>query len=297
MTRGRGTPPRRGRSAGPRDSGGLPGPETRRDREVSMGPCPRRPVMAAFCLLLAGAATAAFAREIPPGEVGIHEKLGAEVALDAVLRDEEGNEVTLRRLVDKPTILTMNFFTCTSICTPLLNGIVDALNRIPLEPGRDFQVITLSFDPKDTPEIAFQKRVNYLRQMERPYPPAAWRFLTGSAEATKAVTDSVGFVFRREGSGFAHPGGVVVLTPRGTVSRYVYGIRFVAADLEMAVQEASRGRVRPTIARILDFCYSTDPQGRRTVFNMTRVVGLTTLALAGGFAVYLLVAGRSRKVR
>ena len=262
-----------------------------------MSPLLRRLLMAALCLLLAGAATAARAGELAPGEVGINEKLGAEVALDAVLRDEEGNEVTLRRLVDKPTILTMNYFTCTSICTPLLNGLVDALNRIPLEPGRDFQVITVSFDPKDTPEIAFQKRINYLRQMERPFPPAAWRFLTGTAQATRAVTDSVGFGFRQVGDGFAHPGGVVVLTPRGIVSRYVYGIHFIAADLEMAVQEASRGRVRPTIARILDFCYSTDPQGRRTVFNMTRVVGLMTLALASGFAVYLVVTGRSRKVR
>ena len=251
---------------------------------------------AALCLLLlAGAATTARARGTTPDEVGIDEHLGGQVALDAVLRDEDGNDVTLRRLVDKPTILTLNYFTCTSICSPLLNGLVDALNRVGIEPGRDFQVITLSFDPKDTPEVAFQKRINYLRQMNRPFPPAAWRFLTGSAEATKEVTDSVGFSFRPAGSGFAHPGAVVVLTPGGIVSRYLYGISFISADVQMAVEEASKGQVRPSIAKVLAFCYSYDPAGRRYVFNMTRVVGALILALAAGFVIYLLATGRSRR--
>ncbi len=245
-------------------------------------------------LLLAGAPLAGAARAAGE-EAGIEEKLGAQAALDAALRDEEGNEVTLGQLIDRPTILTLNYFTCTSLCTPLLNGVADALNRIGGEPGRDFRVVTLSFDPKDTPEVARQKRINYLKEMKRPFPPEAWRFLTGSAEATKSVTDSVGFHFSPGPGGFAHPGALIVLTPRGRVSRYIYGVTFVPADLQMAVQEASKEQVRPTVARILSFCYSYDPAGRRYVLDVTRAAGAATLAFAGGFVIFLFATGRSRK--
>lgn len=224
------------------------------------------------------------------GEAGINEQLGAQVALDAVLKDEEGKDVTLRQLIGKPTILTLNYFTCTGICSPLLNGLVDALNQIGLEPGKDFQVVTVSFDPSDTPEVAFQKRINYLKQMRRPFPPEAWRFLTGSAQATKAVTDSVGFIFRATGSGFVHAGAIMVLSPEGKVSRYLYGISFVPADVQMAIQEAAAGQVRPTVSRVLAFCYSYDPQSQRYVLNITRIAGTAILVLAAGFVIFLLKA-------
>ena len=239
--------------------------------------------------------SAAGARGTPPEEAGIVEKLGAQVALDSVLRDEDGNEITLRRLSGKPTILTLNYFRCAGICTPLLNGLVDTLNEIGLEPGEDFQVVTMSFDPVDMPEVAHQKRINYLKQMTRPFPPAAWRFLTGTAQATKAVTDSVGFNFKAVGDGFMHPGAIIVLTPAGIVSRYMYGISFLPADLQMAVQEAASGNIRPTISKVLSFCYSYDPEGRRYVFSLTRLLGTITLVLAGAYVLYLVAAGRSRR--
>ncbi len=104
-------------------------------------------------------------------DAGINEKLGAQAALDSVLKDEDGKDITLRQLVGKPTILTLNYFTCTGICSPLLNALVDTFNQIGIEPGKDFQVVTVSFDPSDTPEVARQKRINYLKQMKRPFPP------------------------------------------------------------------------------------------------------------------------------
>jgi protein SCO1/2 len=137
------------------------------------------------CSLLIAAAPGGCAQETAVGGVGIDEKLGGQVALDVTLKDEDGSDVTLRRLIDKPTILTLNYFRCTGICTPLLNGLTGMLNQILIEPGRDFQVITVSFDPKDTPEIARQKRINYLNQMKRPFQPLAWHFLTGDAQATR----------------------------------------------------------------------------------------------------------------
>jgi protein SCO1/2 len=227
------------------------------------------------------------------GEAGIEEKLGAQAALDITLKDEQGNDVTLRQLVDKPTILTLNYFRCTGICTPLLNGIADVFNRIGIVPGKDFQAITVSFDPQDTPEIARQKKINYLKLMNRPVAPAAWRFLTGDAPDTRHLADSVGFRFRAQGDQFVHPGVVIVLTPKGIVSRYLYGISYLPADIEMAIREAEAGQVRPTISRILDFCYSFDPQSRRSVLNITRLAGAGILVLAGAYVVILLT-GRTR---
>ena len=239
-----------------------------------------------------GAADALRAQATP--DVGIDERLGSQVALDAVLKDEHGADVTLRQLVDKPTILTLNYFRCTGICTPLLNGVADVLNEIGIQPGKDFQVITVSFDPGDTPEVAHQKQINYLRLMKRPVPPAAWRFLTGAAQSTKQVADSVGFEYRAVGAQFVHPGAVILLTPEGLVSRYMYGITFLPAEVQLAVQEAAAGQVRPSISRILAFCYSYDPQGRQYVLNVTRIMGTVILVLAGAFVVYLL-KGRLRR--
>jgi protein SCO1/2 len=246
-------------------------------------------------LLILGIATFGYSQGAGD-EPGILEKLGEPAALDSVLLDEEGREVTLRALIDKPTILTLNYFRCAGICTPLLNGVVETLNRIKLAPGVDFQVITVSFDPTDTPEIARQKRTNYLKQITRPFPPSGWRFLTGSAAATRAVADSVGFHYRAVEGGFVHAGVIISLTPAGMVSRYLYGTDFLPADVEMAVREAAAGQVRPTISRILSFCYSYDPQARRYTLNVTRIAGGATLLLAGGFVVLLLTTrSRSRK--
>ena len=242
-----------------------------------------------------GIPLAARAQGTASAEVGMDEKLGATVALDTTLKDEEGMNITLRQLIDKPTILVFNYFRCSGVCPVLLNGVSEVINQIKLEPGKDFQVIAVSFDPSDTPEMAHEKQRNYLRQMRRPFPPKAWRFLTGNPTATKAVAESVGFNFRPQGDMFMHPVALIVLTPKGTLSRYMYGTTFLSADVEMAIQEAAGGQVRPTIAKVLALCYSYDPASRQYVFNMTRVVGAVLLILAAGFVIYLLRTGKSQK--
>ena len=145
---------------------------------------------------------------------GNKEKLGSRAALDIVLKDEYGKDVSLRQIVDKPTILTLNYFRCAGICTPLLSGLAEALNGVRAKPGKDFQVITISFDPRDTPEMALQKRVNYLAQMSPGFPMQAWRFLTGDAAATKKLADSVGFEFHRQGDMYVHPATTLSSPPK-----------------------------------------------------------------------------------
>jgi protein SCO1/2 len=165
-----------------------------------------------------------------------------------------------------------------------------------LTPGKDFRLVSVSFDPTDTPQLAREKKANYLNQLRRSLSPDAWHFLTGTEENTKVVADSAGFDYRRQGDMYVHPGAIIVLTPKGIISRYLYGTSFVPADVAMAVQEAARGRVIPTISRALAFCYTYDPAGRGYVLNITRLAGTITLLVVAVFAVFVL-RGRARKSR
>ena len=228
-------------------------------------------------------------------EVGIDEKLGATIPLDLTLNGEDGKPVTLRQLIDKPTILTLNYFRCAGICTPQLNGVAEVLNRTGAIPGQDFQVLTVSFDPRDEPEIAAQKRTNYLGEITRPFPPGAWRFLTGPGSTTKALADAVGFKFKPVGDDFVHAAAIIFISPKGQITRYMYGVTYLPADLEMAAQEAARGEAQPTINKFLKFCFSYDPAGRRYVLNTT-TIGATVIILAALVFVFALTR-RGRKTK
>lgn len=227
-----------------------------------------------------------------PEEVGIVEHLGAQVPLDLTFRAEDGQPVTLRQLIDKPTILTLNYFRCAGICTPQLNGVAEVLNRTDATPGRDFQVLTVSFDDRDEPEMAAQKRTNYLAEISRPFPPQAWRFLVGPAAASRALADAVGFKFKRQGDDFIHAAAIIFISPQGRVTRYMYGTTYLPADLQLAAQEAARGEVQPTINKFLKFCFSYDPAGRRYVLNSTAIGATIVLLAAGIFLAALLAKGR-----
>lgn len=224
----------------------------------------------------------------------IDEKLGATIPAGLQLQDESGRPVFVRQLIDKPTVFTFNFFRCGGICTPQLNNLVHTINDSVLQPGVDYQVITVSFDPADTPEVAAKKRENYLKVVNRPFPPTAWRFLTGDEGTTKALADAVGFGFDKRGDTYIHPGALIVVSPQAKVTRYLYGITYLAAELEMAVADAKKGLVQPSTSRALSFCYSYDPAARRYVFNATRVAGIVSLVLAGGVGLLVLRKGGSR---
>jgi len=227
-----------------------------------------------------------------PLAVGIDEQLGRSVPLDLRLRDEAGNPVALGALLGKPTVLTLNYFRCAALCTPQLNGVVDVLNRTQAVPGRDFQVLTVSFDERDTAEIAAHKRANYLRELKRPFPPSAWRFLTGDARSTRALADAVGFRFQRRGEDYNHPAALIVLSPQGKVTRYLYGTAYLPADLHQAALEAAKGETRPTVPQWLSICYSYDPESRQMVVSFTRVAVVLVVAAAAVFAAVLIFRAR-----
>jgi protein SCO1 len=228
-------------------------------------------------------------------DIGIDEKLGQFAALDTMLLDEHGDRVRLGTLIDKPTVLTLNYFRCTGICSPLLNGVAEVIPKTGAVAGKDFQILTVSFDPRDNPEIAGLKKNNYVTQLGPAFPPSAWRFLTGDPASTKRLADSVGFRFQKVQNDYVHPGAIMILSPDGKVTRYMYGIKFLPFDLKMALLEAAQGRPGPTINKLLQLCYSYDPAGRTYFFNVTRVVGLFTVLLVGAFvAVTALKRGRAK---
>lgn len=247
------------------------------------------------CLLIASPAIAQVGLDTTT-EVGVDEHLGEIVPLELEFLDEDGVPTKLGDLIDKPTILSLVYFRCPSICTPLLSGLADVVDRIDLEPGEDYQILTISFDVRETPDLAKRKQANFLKAVQREISPEAWRFMSGDSASVAAVTDAVGFRYIPQGKDFMHPGVIMVLSPGGKISRYLYGITFLPFDVKLALMEASEGKVSPTIRRVLLYCFSYDPEGQTYVFNLLKVVGTLITVMAVGFVAYLLISSkRSRK--
>lgn len=230
-----------------------------------------------------------------PETMEIDEKLAEQVPLDLRFHDEYGKDVTLRELIDKPTILSLVYHRCTNICPRIQNGVAGVLGRMNMIPGKDYEVITLSFDENDKPPLALEKKKNYIKAIGKPFPEEAWRFLTGDPESIRALTDAVGFRFRRQGNDFEHPAALIVLSPHGKIIRYLYGLSYLPLDMTMALTEAQEGRAGPTIRRVLLFCYSYDPQGRGYVFNILKVTGSVVLFFSAVLVVFLLAKGKKEK--
>lgn len=223
----------------------------------------------------------------PQNEIGIEERLGENVPLDLFFSDESGNKVYLRQLIDKPTILVLAYYGCSNICDNVLSNVAGLPDRLQAEPGQDYSVITISFDEKNSPAEAFQKKKDYVKAIQRPFPRDTWRFLTGDLENIRKLTASVGFKFQRQGEGFQHPAALIVLSPKGRVTRYLYGATFLPFDVLMALSEAAAGRTGPAIPKALLFCYRYDPASKTYVFNVLKVTGAVTLLSATAFILYL----------
>jgi protein SCO1/2 len=228
------------------------------------------------------------------GRMEVEEKLGRKVPADAVFRGEDGTKVTMGELIKRPTVISLVYHRCGHTCPTLLAGLADLLGRVDLEPGKDFSLLTISFDELDTPEVAKEKKRNYLAAIGKPFPESEWKFLTGDEENIRKFTDSVGFNFIREKDGFNHPVVLIVLSPDGKIVRYLYGKNFLPFDIKMAVSEASRGKVGLSVQRLLLFCYSYDPPGRSYVFNILRVYGVMMTVVIVSLFVYLTVTRKRR---
>ena len=214
--------------------------------------------------------------------VGLEHKkfLGKKVPLDTEFVNEDGKKISLKEIVDRPVILTLVYFNCPGICTPLLNSLRYTLEKLELEPGIDFKVVTISFDPREDHRMATEKRKSYLGQMKRPFPKDAWRFLTGEKKNIDRICDAVGFRFEKEGKEYRHSGTVIVLSPQGKITRYLLGLSYNPIILQMALKNASSGRVEPTIAKLIRLCFSSyDQKARLYKVNIVNI-GMAIIFLA-----------------
>jgi len=227
-------------------------------------------------------------------EIGFDQRLGAALPLEAAFRDEGGQVAPLGRYFgSRPVVLSLVYYDCPMLCTLSLNGLVSALDVLPFAPGRDFELITVSFAPTEGPALAAAKKAAYLKRYHREGAAAGWHFLTGDADAIRRLTEAVGFRYAwdAETRQYAHAAGVVVATPDGRVSRYLYGIEYAPKDLRLAVVESSAGRVGSLVDQALLFCYHYDPvRGRygATVMGLVRAGGLLTVLGLGGFVLTML---------
>ncbi|MBI4849151.1 MAG: SCO family protein [Nitrospirae bacterium] len=229
--------------------------------------------------------------------IDVNEQLGAQVPLDIPFYSEAGGTVTLKELINKPTVIVPVYLSCNNTCPILLMGLADVIEKSKLQPGKDYQVLAVSFDENDTPKIASEKKPGYLKATNIPFPDDAWRFLTGSPESIQKVTQAVGFQFKKEEMGFSHPVVLIFLSPEGRIVRYLYGVTFFPLEFELAVTEAAQGIPVSIARKALMYCMSYDTQGRKYVFNTLKVAATLMIVTIVSFFTYLVVTGRKRKDR
>jgi protein SCO1 len=235
--------------------------------------------------VLVGVATAE-ERPAPLRDVAFTQRLGAAVPLDVPFRDEHGRPVTLRGYTGKPILLVPAYYTCPMLCPLVQGGVVSALRALPFDVGKEFTVVTFSFDPADGPEAAAAKQQAVLGDYRRAGAAAGWHFLTGDADAIRALTDAIGFhaTWDEAHHQFAHASGVVLLTPDGRVTRYFFGVEYAARDLRLGIVEASAGKIGTLADALLLFCFHWDPAtGRysRVALDVMRGGGVATILVLG----------------
>src|SRR5262249_88429 len=225
--------------------------------------------LAAVLLLSPGAfglrASAQPAGVRPPGlkDGGIDQLLNHPVPLDLEIRDASGRAVKVAEYFkDKPVVLSLVYYNCPRLCTQVLTGLLGSLKGLPMTPGKEFINLTVSFDPREQPELAAAKKAEYLKRYNRPGAEAGWHFLTGDEPSIQALTRAVGFryIWDPVTKQYAHASGIMILTPQGKVSRYFYGIEYAPIDLRFGVIDASAGKVGSLADQIILYCYMYDPE-------------------------------------
>ena len=240
----------------------------------------------------AGGAHAQLAEDVPAvlEEVGVTEHLNAKLPLDLEFRDEQGNWVELGSFFDgqRPVILTLNYYRCPMLCGLMLNGVVDGLADMAWTPGAEFEIVTISINPLETPELAQAKKQNYMNRLQRPAAAKGWHFMTGRELEIKRLAETVGFSYTYDpvSQEYAHAAAIFVCTPDGKVARYLYGIEYPAKRLKFALLEAADGRAGSALDQLILYCYHYDPTNRRytpVAMNIMRLGGGATALILGIF--------------
>jgi len=233
-------------------------------------------------------------------EIGLDQKLDAQIPLDLTFRDEKGAVVPLRQYFGKrPVILTLVYYQCPMLCTFVLNGVLNSAKSMVFDIGKEYDIVTVSIDPTETALLAESKHTMYAGLYGRPGSVAGWHFLTGEEPAIRQLAASVGFryVYDKTSEQYGHASGILVLTPQGRVSRYFYGIDYSPRDLRLALVEASGGKIGTTVDQILLTCFHYDPMTGKYGLAISRVVRLAGLATVLAISAMMVVFFRSERYK
>jgi len=228
----------------------------------------------------------------PEAEIGVFEKLGDTIPLDLWFLNEESEKVTLRQLIDKPTVMCFVYFDCPNLCSPLMDGVADVVSKMDMQLGTEYQVITISFNTSDTPEKAREKKVNFVQRISKEN-QKDWIYLTGTQENISAITAATGYKYHPQGLDFAHPSVIMVVSPAGKITRYLYGLTYLPFDLKMAIIESQKGIARPTANKILEYCFAYNPASKTYTLQVTRIVGIITIFFL--ILIMIILLARRRK--
>jgi len=226
-------------------------------------------------------------------EVGIDQKLSAPLPLELSFQDETGKAVQLQQYFGKkPVILAFVYYECPMLCTQVLNGLLESLKTLSFDVGKEFNVVTVSFDPGETPKLAAEKKASYLKQYERAGTEQGWHFFTGDSAAIRQLTSAVGFRYKYDAvtDQFAHASGIMVITPQGKIARYFYGIEYPARDLRLALVEASENKIGSLVDQVLLYCFHYDPSIGKyglVIMNVLRLAGIATVMALGTFMIVM----------
>ena len=229
---------------------------------------------------------------LPPNlsNVSIDQKLGTQIPLDLPFRDETGKDVTLRQyfVSGRPVVLSLVYYDCPLLCTQVLNGMASSLRLLKFDIGKDYEVVTVSFDPSEKPELAAAKKKAYMLRFDKPGGAEGWHFLTGNQASITSLTNAVGFHYQWDErlQQFAHATAIMVATPEGKLSHYFYGVEYSPKDVRLALVEASNGKIGTPVDEVLLYCYHYDPRTGRygvIIMNVVRLSGVATILILGSF--------------
>jgi protein SCO1/2 len=236
-------------------------------------------------------------------EIGFDQNIGQQLPLDTEVIDERGNVVRIGGFFGtRPVILVFAYYSCPMLCTQVINGLASSVGVLSLKPGRDFDVVVVSFDPRDTPATATAKKARFLERYTEPAAAAASHFVTAPPASIARLTTAAGFRYTwdKETQQFAHPTGVIVLTPDGRMARYLFGIEYGPRDLQLALVEASGGKVGTAVDTLLLYCYHYDPMTGRygvAILRTLRIAGASTVLLIGTFLFVMFRREKQGRVR
>ena len=232
-------------------------------------------------------------------KVGVDQRMGEQVPLDLAFQDEAGKSVPLGSYFGaKPVILTLNYFECPNLCTLVLTRLTDAMRELSFDLGKQFNVVTVSIDPREKPDLAAAKKAVYLERYGKPDAGSGWHFLTGDAPAIERLAQAVGFryAFDARQDQYAHPAAVVLLTPQGIISRYFYDLAYAPRDLRLGLVEASANQIGSPVDQFLLRCYHYDPASGRYTPAIVELVRVSFIATVLGIgAAVLVMARRARR--